>query len=602
LRAEGQYVMAPGVSVGERCWQVTNSQPPRMLSEADLRRLLAFLGNGAANPVRKTSVAAVRGSRGNQPAGAAPGVADTYALVRMYRARAPQIGRNNALFETACFARDRGLSQQQTGDALIALHVGQPAVGDHRRESDRAREREGRITIASAFSRPPRDRVDRAKRGLPNAVREKLLQLDLDRLARVLDAMLMAGIAPGQAFTIQQVYERLQPYGIGRGTLYAAVRANLPDEQIVFAQVLGSAPPDPPPPDANAASSGARHTKQCLFGRATNPVKNRGRPRLAFRMPAPDELARRLEVQGKRSDRLAPEDLRSPADYRAALHRALITRAPGQYGRAWLAQRLGVSRRSCRRYERRTGVHVEPVFSLWPVRFGTVEQVMPEEAGPGQFLQDERGRRYPPLRALAHKLLAAGRQLMYVQQDANRYSVPVPAEMSTAGESPHPAAYRPAGYARPDYAPAVTFPPISDSHTPKTTPPVSMIDAQKPASASPSPAETLYAVLRARSPQRSLTRIAAARLADAYGPALINRGLKVLSQKQQVQNPAGFLCAWLRSAAPNIPFPWARAQSESASPASAESSHSDWLRAMKDSPYLQYISNAEDIVRAAAGD
>lgn len=323
---------------------------------------------------------------------------------------------------------------------------------------------------------------------------------------------------------------------------------------------------------------------------------------MAFRMPAPDALARRLAVTGARSDRLAPEDLHSPAAYRAALHRALIKRAPGQYGRAWLAERLGVSRRSCRRYERRTGVHVEPTFSLWPVRWGTVEQVMPEDAGPGQFLQDERGRRYPPLRALAHKLLAAGRQLMYVQQDANHYSVPVPAEVSSIPESLHPAADRPSGYPRPDYAPAVTFPPVSDSHSHKTTESTSVITAQKSTASTPSTADTLYAALRARSPERSLTRTAAARLADAYGPALINRGLRVLSQKQQVRNPAGFLCAWLRSAAPHVPFPWARVQSEPAASAQSESTHSAWLQSMKDTPYLQYISNAADVVRAAAGD
>ncbi len=125
------------------------------------------------------------------------------------------------------------------------------------------------------------------------------------------------------------------------------------------------------------------------------------------------------------SDALQPTDLRNPAAYRGALHRELVLRRPGQYPRRWLANRLGVSRWSCRRYETEQSIAVQPMYQQLQVTWTNFESLLPaaaDDAPAGLFLETSDGKRYPPLRPIAMRLLSARIEVVCKRQSSNHYS------------------------------------------------------------------------------------------------------------------------------------------------------------------------------------
>ncbi|NJL55576.1 bifunctional DNA primase/polymerase [bacterium] len=161
FKAEGGYVVAPGTVIDGRCWQVRDDVAPRKLSEADLSRLEAF----ARFVTRKQP-----SNRADGPSGANDGQSSTATnssehpgpgltaggLRRRYHNRAAVVGRNNALFEMSCHARDHGWSESAVAAALVGEHSNRPAPPGHRRESLRRREAEAAPAIARRLRVPRR--------------------------------------------------------------------------------------------------------------------------------------------------------------------------------------------------------------------------------------------------------------------------------------------------------------------------------------------------------------------------------------------------------------------------------------------------------------
>lgn len=603
LRAAGHYVVAPGVTIQGHTWAITHDVEPRALSQADLSRLLAFLRphtyKKSAAPL-KTAHSAIPASSDVRSDAGIPVISQS-AVIRAYQERASRIGRNNALFFAARLGRDGGWSQDRIARILIDLHIIQPAPPGHIPESPQMRREEAVATIASVYTQPARSMLPAAApAGLPNAVRERLLQLGLDRAARVLDALLLAGFKAGQMFTAAQAYAAVAAYGVGRNTIYAVLKTIIDTGKALAGR---KSPPPAPPLDANAASRCADLTKQCLFGRGSNPVKNQGRGRatLHYVMPSIETLCQWFGVTAALGgDRLTPADVVSPAAYRAALHAALIQRAPGQYPRAWLSQRLGISRQTCRRYERHAAIAAHPVYRTWSLSWHTLDTAIPDEVQPGQFVEDETGRRYPPLRELARKLLARGHRLVFRVQEANHYApmwteaAALPEDAPSAPAESFPA-YRvypaiPADVsdipARP--RPGRERPYPAASPTAKQTAPAAAVSLPEE---SGHIVQQLYESLRALNPRYSLTRSAAAALVTHYGAALVMRGLSIVKGRRGITNPAGFLRVWLRGEALRSGQPAER------SPARQQKalSSGEWVRQFAESPYARFCVNAEDL-------
>ena len=261
LKADGQYVVAPHSVINGNCWQVINQKPLLKLSEADLSELVAF--------IRSSSLAATQSSC--EPICVEKGrsqVSDSY-LVGLYHKLANSIGRNNALFRAGCVARDYGWNQQMVEQLFVGEHIKRGIA-----ESESQRRSEAQRTIVSVFSRPARKANPiEFQETVPNALREHFLQSGLDHVARVLDGMLMAGFCTGDMMTADSVYHRLKTYGIGRNTIYAAMR----DGNMVF-----DSPHTPQRQTAIAVKPSRGITNQCLIGRDSNPVKIAGRKKNYF--------------------------------------------------------------------------------------------------------------------------------------------------------------------------------------------------------------------------------------------------------------------------------------------------------------------------------
>jgi len=592
LRSDGQYVVAFGSVINGQCWQLMNDLPPRPLNKDDLARLLAFIGSSSV-PQKSNSAKPPLSSI--QPLSHIVDTTDE-ALVKRYRQSAYQIGRNNALFATACYARDHDWSEADVCRALIQPHIAQPPPPKHEPETALQRQAEALATINSVFNRPARaDRPMAFAPQLPNALREKLLQLKLDNVARVLDGLLMVGYKAGQKFTASQAYQALGQLGIGRNTVYAALKAVVDAGRSLTGQAAPPSPPHPLFPDANAAMRYADVTKLMRFGRVAKPGKIAGRPEHHHEMPSIEVLCEALEVKAQGGDTLQVADLKSPTAYRSALHTALIRRRPGQYSRRWQGGRLGVSEESCRRYERQAGVVAQPIFYTHSVDWRTVDSVIPDEPMPGGFIEDEQGKRYPALRLLAKKLLALRHVLTYKQQDANHYHLPSPtskvsdsevfAPLDNSQKSPSRRFLQQPTFSKVSesevFAPldnsqkspsrrflqqptfskvseSEVFAPldnsqkspsrrflqqqslISDSHSGQSSPPSSDVGAAEAC------ADRLYDALRRLNPKKSITRKAALALTQEFGIRLVDRAVRMLIRREDLSNPGGFVQVWLR--------------------------------------------------------
>ena len=453
FRADGAYVVAPPTGNGSVQWRVLDDVPLHTLSVSDLKAIWRFLASPVPQALQNGSKSLSELNLRHSIYPSHPQIAgladrtisrrnsDAFGdgLLALYKDRL-DLGRNNALFEVACIARDQGVGKAVVIQQLAVSHALQPAQ-DGSRESFEVRHAEALSTIESAFKRQPRPRAegslsdalssDSKAVGIPtpsssvllNSMREWLLTHAHVAAARVLDGLLMAGVQAGAVFTERQACLLLQQYRIGRRSILTALKTLLPDGKPLFEKV--AEPLHTSPTSANAAISLETGIKKCDLVRGANRVKTSGRPSTYYRLPDSESLARRIGLTTSPADALSADDLASPKTYRRALHRELIKRRPGSYSRGWLAERLGVSKWTSRRYEAGLNIVVHPMYIEQPLRWTNVESIVPrtiEDVSPGTFLETQDGKRYPPLRAIAMRLLDTGHKVVHKTRTVNHYT------------------------------------------------------------------------------------------------------------------------------------------------------------------------------------
>jgi hypothetical protein len=415
IRGEGSYVVAPPTRICNMAWTVEHDAPIREVTEYDLRRIMGFVASRKRAPEARldehVSVIA------EPEASEFRHMMRDEELVQYYRARCCR-GRNQALFQTAVVARDMGIMESAFVVMLAGVHAAEPG---HSHEAFGARYAEAVRTIRSAYSRPAHQK--RASTiGLSNGVREWLLSYGLANVARVIDGLYVVGMKPDELFTEAEACERLAKLKIGRRSIVAALRCVI-DNFEVFG---GSDAPRNPPLEANAAKVTQTLTHSCEMSRGAKRVKNggRGRPARAYRLPPAEEIAQRLGVSAKSGDGLTKHDFESAKMYREALHEKLLERRPGHYARAWLAQRLGVSRWTARRYEKARGVLAQAAYTEEKLTWNSARRLPELKTGftRGTFIETQDGKRYPAVRGLALKLLKADQGVVLRQQRGNFYA------------------------------------------------------------------------------------------------------------------------------------------------------------------------------------
>jgi hypothetical protein len=261
--------------------------------------------------------------------------------------------------------------------------------------------------------------VNNGKAGLPNTLRETLLQRKMTFVVRTLEGLLQSGIRPGQGFTTDQALKALKGI-VGRDSIYNTLNALAPDGQPIFPQ----RPPSALPQASKEAARDNRtlKTKKCFFVTKKNSgIKKRGVQQRRFKFPKIETLCKRFGVQASASDPLTRDDLASAHRTRMALHRELIKRRPAEYSRRWLANRIGVTRRTLDTYNRLIPIHIQPTYHETPLSWNNIDTLLSDEILSGAHIETLMGKKYPALKAVAAKLIAKGTYIRLMQRKSSFY-------------------------------------------------------------------------------------------------------------------------------------------------------------------------------------
>ncbi len=548
LLSDGRYVVAPPTTINGHTYSVNRDLPVQCLTPEAVRLIQSFVENGF--PPKTTPV--YQASTSGQP----------HQLYQNLIMKGE--GRNNALFQAALHARDHGWSRTQVVQQLADLHSQQATPPTHRRETPYQRLKEAQRTIASAFSRPPRPiQSERGVSRYPNAVRETLLnQPDGAVTLRLIEGLRLSGLSAGSTFTEKQACSLLQGL-LSRKSIRKALAARYPQGTDVF-------PPENPPADADP--NGFEHkTKKCSLSpgkKETSTITEASARR--YTLPTSEQMLAQLGLENPYGDALSLADMGSSKAYRQALHRQLIKRRPGPYGQTLLGNRLGVTDRSIRNYNKAIHIHSSTTWHEIPLSWRNLKRSPSatdlEIPTGGQCLLDDSGKKWPLKREIAAKLLKQGRKVSHLRRGPNYYWY---------GERPQPSSP----------APDLRLIPAEEGDTPKIAPlqvtasaPESptiasggvstgfyVLMATTPATAPQRPANHATRFYRSPLPDAQHEHLAqwvhrdvpdlslpnARRLVDAYGLAPVEQSLKrlwVLVGKRKLRNPAGFLITASRAA------------------------------------------------------
>ena len=229
--------------------------------------------------------------------------------------------------------------------------------------------------------------------GLPNSLREALLQNDLGEGALLLDVFLLCGYTPNKRLTFRKVHDKLRESGFTLAT--GLIR--------------------------RALNSGLFKTVTLLNGR-------RGRPEIQYIMPDITALVQQYArgIIGV-SDELNHADMCSLRLFRQALHREMIRRAPGIYSRRFLAGRLGIGKRTTRNYDLRIGIRAIRRLSKQNLRHNADWRKLLQQGKRGLnwlLIEFEDGRTFesPLIAGIAdHFMWKEGVNVYFVTQLCNRY-------------------------------------------------------------------------------------------------------------------------------------------------------------------------------------
>jgi hypothetical protein len=455
VQYEGRYIIANPTEIAGQSYRREWGGVPLTLNEFTLASLQRFLQSqtlvyplpaptGAENAADEPKSTPVITGVVNQ-------LIETQAPVRpmpLLPIRPPQAqqkyeqlasnGRNNALFAVALELRDSGYAQEEALGLLLPLHLQTRQKG----ETAAQRQREAERSIASAYSRPARERQGLFTPQLLNVLREALDQRDQTAIARVLDALLQANWRPGDLIYYSVAVSVCKLAGIGDFSVrrfFAELPALLSGVgQDTHRPADAAAPLTPPAaltglPAAsadctsqNAICEGAQHQQK--------RIRHLGRPPKYLRLPTFAELAQALGITLYPAvDALPSAALASVRAYRTAQIQARIARRPDHYAQSTLQRQYGVSRRTLKRYLWDASLVSQPHYNQFPIVWATLGQIpdpddLPTYTNqahrtytPGWFLEDERGQRYPAYRGIAQRLLKQGATVTLKVQTANYY-------------------------------------------------------------------------------------------------------------------------------------------------------------------------------------
>jgi len=170
-------------------------------------------------------------------------------------------------------------------------------------------------------------------------------------------------------------------------------------------------------------------TNTCVFVPTTKRDKSPAhRPPQEYIIPTIGRLLDLFNMKSKGADPITLNDIQSVKTYRSALNRELIRRRAGKYSQAWLAERLSVCVRTLQRYIKLDGIHCQQILYATDITPDNIYQIPPKSLARRAgitiqycFLQDVTGKRYPPIQAIARKLLRQGIPAQWMRRGWNLY-------------------------------------------------------------------------------------------------------------------------------------------------------------------------------------
>ena len=133
-------------------------------------------------------------------------------------------------------------------------------------------------------------------------------------------------------------------------------------------------------------------------------------------------------MKGKGAYPITLHDIQSVKTYRSALNRELIRRRAGKYSQAWLAKRLSVCVRTLQRYIQLDGIYCQQILYATDITAENVHQIPTQEQASCAgimihycFLQDAAGKQYPPIQAIARRILMQSVLVRWMRRGWNVY-------------------------------------------------------------------------------------------------------------------------------------------------------------------------------------
>jgi len=343
--------------------------------------------------------------------------ANSCDLIAHYKRHLPH-GRNNALYATALYARQQGISQNTVIDELAPYHAMTTTYKTHRPETPEQRLQEAQRTIKSAYKY--KSVHSGIASSLPNVVRERLLQIQESTIVpRLLDAIQQ--IYPGKEWiTTSQLLVIAKICHISKKSIYRVLCGQLAkvNGKRIFKRF-------------DYTSSKTNKDIYVSQGDMRKPNSRRGRPiQFIYQIPTTVYLCNILKVDGSLSDTLRLQDLQSAGAYRQALHRELIRRLSPMVRVDWLAGRLGVHRRTIFRYNVQLNVTVTPMIQKQLLTRDMVGDLIDKsaEAGnsftPGVWIETRTGKRYPAIQSIANIFVTQVKEPVWLcNQLPSKYSL-----------------------------------------------------------------------------------------------------------------------------------------------------------------------------------
>jgi hypothetical protein len=604
LQYNGKYVVAPPSIIAGHTYKSIRGGFPKTLAEKDIGNINRFLdrrqkakAESIFTALHSVDVPEVKISTPKRLSELKKPYSDAQLLpsdlAAIYRDRVSNNGRNDTLFKLSCLGRDNSLTQDQVTEALADLHAEQQLPGNHWYEPIAKRYREAIRTIGSAYSRPPRESLHQYKEPdqLPNPVREELFARKMTYAVRTIEALRWAGVQQGDAFTKKQAVGWCKGV-VGQGSVYNAINTILENGQALFERLENPLPRTPSPNGyAVAKKKCLQAFSKCLENTLLKPLKSNlaHRPPEYFIMPGNTELAERLEVRRSNiSDELTIEDIKSAKTTRTAHHSGLIRRKPGQYTINFFAKRVGMSERTVYRYNAEDeDIHGEPIYRTTQVFWTTLEAVIPPDPTyfphAGVFLEDTKGKKYPPKREIARKLLVEKQQVILKQRLPNYWwygdaQKAMPVRLQADYYAILEQMNEKAKWRQRSFIPRYEYPvvatksmenifsvPCQDTRTesPATRNMSKPIPIQRPArhgqktkyrqplSNSEGEAFAQYALQviidMSQGKEDQITIASVRRLVDRYGEKAVQRAINSTAKRQNVRKPIGFISTLLRS-------------------------------------------------------